>query len=37
MGEGRVAQKGTLRELQEQPATSFVSEFVSAQRSIALA
>jgi osmoprotectant transport system ATP-binding protein len=37
MGEGRVVQKGTLRELQEQPASSFVSEFISAQRSVALA
>jgi osmoprotectant transport system ATP-binding protein len=37
MSEGRVVQKGTLRELQDQPASSFVSEFVSAQRSMALA
>jgi osmoprotectant transport system ATP-binding protein len=37
MAEGRVVQKGTLRELQEQPASSFVSEFISAQRSVALA
>jgi osmoprotectant transport system ATP-binding protein len=37
MSEGRIVQKGSLRELQEQPASSFVSEFVSAQRSVALA
>src|SRR2546423_6989754 len=37
MSEGRVVQKGTLRQLQEQPASSFVSEFISAQRSVALA
>lgn len=37
MSEGRVVQKGTLRELQEQPATPFVSDFISAQRSVALA
>jgi osmoprotectant transport system ATP-binding protein len=36
MSEGRIVQKGTLRELQEQPASSFVSEFISAQRSVAL-
>jgi len=36
MSEGRVVQKGSLRELQEQPSSSFVSEFISAQRSIAL-
>src|SRR3954470_4093288 len=37
MSEGRVVQRGTLRELRDQPASSFVSEFVSAQRSVALA
>ena len=37
MSEGRVVQKGSLRELQEQPASSFVSEFISAHRSVALA
>ena len=36
MSEGRIVQKGTLRELQEQPASSFVSEFVTAQRSVVL-
>ena len=36
MSEGRVVQKGTLRDLQEHPASSFVSEFISAQRSVAL-
>jgi osmoprotectant transport system ATP-binding protein len=37
MSEGRIVQKGSLRELQEEPASSFVSEFISAQRSVALA
>src|SRR5205085_3464196 len=36
MSEGRVVQKGTLRELQEQPANAFVRDFITAQRSIAL-
>jgi len=37
MSEGRVVQKGTLRDLQEHPATAFVSDFINAQRSVALA
>src|SRR4051812_38293032 len=37
MSEGRVVQKGTLRELQKQPATAFVSDFINAQRSVVLA
>ena len=37
MNEGRIVQKGTLSELKEQPASSFVSEFVSAHRSVAFA
>jgi osmoprotectant transport system ATP-binding protein len=37
MSEGRIVQKGTLRDLQEHPASSFVTEFVSAHRSVALA
>jgi osmoprotectant transport system ATP-binding protein len=36
MSEGRVVQRGTLAQLREQPASSFVSEFITAQRSIAL-
>ncbi|MGZ5023912.1 MAG: ATP-binding cassette domain-containing protein, partial [Chthoniobacterales bacterium] len=36
MNEGRVVQQGTLAELREHPASSFVSEFISAQRSLAL-
>ncbi|MGZ5503842.1 MAG: ATP-binding cassette domain-containing protein, partial [Chthoniobacterales bacterium] len=36
MNEGRVIQQGTLAELREHPANSFVSEFISAQRSLAL-
>ena len=31
--EGRIVQQGTLRELVEQPATAFVTQFVNAQRS----
>jgi osmoprotectant transport system ATP-binding protein len=37
MSEGCVVQKGRLRDLQAQPASPFVSEFVSAHRSVALA
>jgi osmoprotectant transport system ATP-binding protein len=37
MSEGRVVQRGTLRELQEHPATAFVSDFINAQRSVVLA
>ena len=36
MNEGRIVQQGTLRDLQERPAHPFVTEFISAQRSIAL-
>ena len=36
MNEGRIVQKGTLGELRSQPASSFVSEFITAQRSLAL-
>ncbi|MGZ5004557.1 MAG: ATP-binding cassette domain-containing protein, partial [Chthoniobacterales bacterium] len=36
MNEGRVIQQGTLAELREHPVNSFVSEFISAQRSLAL-
>ena len=36
MSEGQVVQRGTLNELREQPASAFVSEFITAQRSVAL-
>ena len=36
MNEGRIVQRGTLRELREQPARSFVSDFITAQRSVSL-
>ncbi len=36
MSEGRIVQRGTLSALREQPANSFVSEFITAQRSVAL-
>ncbi len=36
MNEGGIVQKGTLAELREHPANSFVSEFINAQRSLAL-
>jgi len=37
MNEGRVVQRGTLDELRERPANPFVSEFITAQRSVLLA
>ena len=36
MNEGRVIQRGTLQQLHEQPAGRFVSDFITAQRSVAL-
>ena len=36
MNEGRIVQRGTLAELRGQPANPFVSEFITAQRSVAL-
>jgi osmoprotectant transport system ATP-binding protein len=36
MNEGRVAQEGTLEDLRQRPATDFVSEFLTAQRSLAV-
>jgi osmoprotectant transport system ATP-binding protein len=36
MNEGLVVQRGTLEQLHEQPASSFVSDFITAQRSVAL-
>ena len=35
MNEGRIVQKGTITDLRERPADSFVSEFINAQRGIA--
>ena len=34
MGEGQVAQRGTLDELRTQPASTFVTEFINAQRGL---
>ncbi|MDQ6623182.1 MAG: ATP-binding cassette domain-containing protein [Verrucomicrobiota bacterium] len=36
MNEGRIVQEGTLAELQKNPASDFVTEFINAQRSLAL-
>jgi len=36
MGEGRIVQQGTLENLRDQPATAFVSEFITAQRGLAV-
>ncbi|MGI9088268.1 MAG: ATP-binding cassette domain-containing protein [Chthoniobacterales bacterium] len=36
MNEGRVVQQGTLEELRARPASSFVTEFINAQRSLVL-
>ena len=36
MNEGRVLQKGTVADLRDKPADAFVSEFINAQRGIAL-
>lgn len=35
MGEGRIAQRGTLADLQAKPANTFVTEFITAQRPLA--
>ena len=37
MNEGRVVQQGSIADLRERPANPFVSEFINAQRSLALA
>jgi osmoprotectant transport system ATP-binding protein len=37
MNEGRVVQQGSIAFLREKPANDFVSEFINAQRSVALA
>jgi len=36
MNEGRIVQRGSIVDLRERPATSFVSEFINAQRGLAL-
>jgi osmoprotectant transport system ATP-binding protein len=36
MNEGRVVQRGTLSELRAQPANSFVTDFINAQRTLAM-
>src|SRR6202045_3705858 len=36
MNEGRIVQQGSLADLREKPASPFVSEFISAQRSLAV-
>jgi osmoprotectant transport system ATP-binding protein len=36
MNEGRIVQQGSLNELRERPASAFVSEFINAQRALAL-
>jgi osmoprotectant transport system ATP-binding protein len=36
MHEGRIVQQGSLKDLRQRPATNFVSEFINAQRSLAL-
>jgi osmoprotectant transport system ATP-binding protein len=36
MNEGRIVQKGTITDLRERPADSFVSEFITAQRGVAI-
>ena len=36
MNEGRIAQRGSIVDLREKPAGPFVSEFINAQRSLAL-
>jgi len=37
MNEGRIVQRGSIVDLREKPANNFVSEFINAQRSLALA
>jgi osmoprotectant transport system ATP-binding protein len=37
MNEGRIVQQGSLADLRERPADAFVSEFINAQRGLALA
>jgi osmoprotectant transport system ATP-binding protein len=37
MNEGRIVQQGSITDLRERPADAFVSEFINAQRGLALA
>ena len=37
MNEGRIVQQGSIKDLQQNPASNFVSEFITAQRSLTLA
>jgi osmoprotectant transport system ATP-binding protein len=37
MNEGCIVQQGSINDLREKPASNFVSEFINAQRSVALA
>jgi ABC-type proline/glycine betaine transport system ATPase subunit len=36
MNEGRIVQRGTLDDLRTKPATAFVTEFINAQRGLAV-
>ena len=36
MNEGRIVQQGSIADLQQKPASSFVSDFINAQRGLAL-
>jgi osmoprotectant transport system ATP-binding protein len=36
MNEGRIVQRGSIATLREKPANDFVSEFINAQRTLAL-
>ena len=36
MNEGRIVQEGSLQDLQQNPASDFVTEFINAQRSLAI-
>jgi len=36
MNEGRIVQQGSLKDLQQNPANAFVTEFINAQRSLAV-
>jgi ABC-type proline/glycine betaine transport system ATPase subunit len=36
MNEGRIVQQGSIADLRGRPASDFVSEFINAQRSLAL-
>jgi osmoprotectant transport system ATP-binding protein len=36
MNEGRIVQQGSLKDLQQSPVSNFVTEFINAQRSLAI-